>query len=63
VRFKGDEAKAKSIYEKTKPLGPEDIAEVIYFCATLPSHVNINTLELMPVMQAFSPLSIFREEK
>lgn len=61
VRFRGDEAKAKNVYEKTKPLKPEDIAEVIYFCATLPPHVNINTVEMMPVSQAFSPLAVFKE--
>lgn len=60
VRFRGDEAKAKNVYEKTKPLKPEDIAEVIYFCATLPPHVNINTVEMMPVSQAFSSLAVHR---
>lgn len=52
VRFRGDEAKAKSIYENTEPLQPEDIAEIVYFTAQLPPHVNINTLEVMPVCQA-----------
>lgn len=60
VRFKGDKAKAKGVYEKTDPLQPEDIAEVIFFCASLPPHVNINTVELMPVRQAFAPLSVDR---
>jgi 3-hydroxy acid dehydrogenase / malonic semialdehyde reductase len=60
VRFHGDETKAKSLYEKTKPLLPDDIAEVVYFCASLPSHVNINTVELMPVVQAFAPLSVYK---
>ncbi len=61
VRFRGDATKAKSLYEKTKPLTPEDIAETIFYCATAPEHVNINTIELMPVCQAFSPLAIHRE--
>lgn len=60
VRFHGDDARAKKVYEKTEPLQPEDIAEVIYFCASLPPHVNINMLELMPVHQSFAPLSISR---
>lgn len=61
VRFHGDESKAKSVYEKTKPLLPEDIAEAIYFCASSPSHVNINNIEVMPVVQAFSPLAVYRK--
>ncbi len=61
VRFRGDESKIKNVYEKTEPLKPEDIAEVIYFCATLPPHVNINTVEMMPVLQAFSPLAVFKK--
>lgn len=60
VRFHGDEAKAKKVYENTSPLYPEDIAEVIHFCLSAPSHVNINTVELMPVTQAFAPLMIHR---
>lgn len=60
VRFGGDEKKAKTVYEKTMPLQPEDIAEVIYFCTCLPPHVNINMVELMPVAQAFAPLPVFK---
>lgn len=63
VRFHGDKAKAASTYAKTEPLQPEDVAEVIYFCTSLPSHVNVNALELMPVMQAFAPLAVHREER
>lgn len=60
VRFRGDELKARSVYEKTQPLQAEDIAEAIYFCTSAPSHVNINMIEMMPVVQAFSPLAIHR---
>ncbi len=60
VRFRGDKERAKKVYEKTKPLNPDDIAEVIYFCHSLPPHVNINTIEMMPVDQAFASLPIFR---
>jgi 3-hydroxy acid dehydrogenase/malonic semialdehyde reductase len=60
VRFHGDEAKAKSIYERTTPLRPEDVAETIYFCCNAPEHVNINNIEVMPVCQGFSPLAVFR---
>jgi len=48
------------VYANTKALEPEDIAEVIYFTISLPSHVNINTLELMSVSQAFAPLAVHR---
>ena len=37
VRFKGDEKRAKSVYEKTDPLLPEDIAEAVFWCAQLPA--------------------------
>lgn len=61
VRFKGDKQRARKVYEKTTPLTPEDIAETIFFCVNAPSHVNINHLEVMPVMQAFNPLAVYRE--
>lgn len=60
VRFRGDEAKAKTPYANTQPLQPKDIAEIIYFCHSLPPHININTVEVMPVMQASAPLAIHR---
>lgn len=60
VRFRGDEAKAKSLYEKTQPLQPEDIADAIHYCASAPPHVNINLLEIMPVVQAFASLSVHK---
>lgn len=61
VRFKGDAGKAKGPYAGLKPLGGADIAEAIYWVATLPGHVNINTLELMPTTQAFGPFAFSRE--
>jgi len=61
VRFKGDASKAKGPYSGLKPLGGEDIAEAVYWVATLPSHVNINTLEIMPTSQAFGPFAFSRE--
>jgi 3-hydroxy acid dehydrogenase / malonic semialdehyde reductase len=60
VRFKGDEKRAQKVYEKTDPLLPEDIAEAIFWCAELPAHVNINTMEIMPVCQASAALAVFR---
>ena len=61
VRFKGDAEKAKKPYQGLQPLRPEDIAEAVFWAATLPRHVNVNRLEVMPVMQAFSPFSFHRE--
>jgi 3-hydroxy acid dehydrogenase/malonic semialdehyde reductase len=52
VRFKGDEDKAKTVYKGIKALTAEDIAEVIWFCATLPDHVCINDLVITPTQQA-----------
>ena len=54
VRFKGDEALAKSIYQGFKPLVGEDVAQVAYFCTTLPEHVCINDLVLTCTAQANS---------
>lgn len=54
VRFKGDEALAKSVYQGFKPLVGEDIAEVAYYCTTLPEHVCINDLVLTSTAQANS---------
>ncbi len=62
VRFKGDVEKADALYKDTKPLTPEDIAESIVWCASLPQHVNINRLEIMPTVQSFGALVIAREE-
>jgi 3-hydroxy acid dehydrogenase / malonic semialdehyde reductase len=61
VRFHGNQEKADSIYQKVSPLVAEDIAESIYWSASMPAHVNINRIEIMPTCQAFSPLSISKE--
>lgn len=60
VRFKGDDAKADKTYENTTALSAEDIAEAVWWVATLPKHVNINTLEMMPVSQTYAGLSVHR---
>jgi len=52
VRFKGDKARAEGVYHGFKPLQPEDVAEVVYYVTTLPGHVNINELVIMPTAQA-----------
>jgi NADP-dependent 3-hydroxy acid dehydrogenase YdfG len=52
VRFKGDEDTAKKIYDGLIPLTAEDVADVIYYCTTLPPHVCINDLVLTCTQQA-----------
>jgi 3-hydroxy acid dehydrogenase / malonic semialdehyde reductase len=59
VRLKDDAAAAK-VYEGTVPLTAEDIADTAYWIATLPAHVNINYIEMMPVCQGFSPFTVKR---
>ncbi|WP_404368018.1 SDR family NAD(P)-dependent oxidoreductase [Corallococcus coralloides] len=60
VRFRGDDAKAAALYDKTQPLTPEDVADTVYWVATRPAHVNINVISMMPVVQAFGPLLVKR---
>jgi len=52
IRFKGDIKKAEAVYKGVDALSAEDIADVIYYCATLPSHVCINDLIITPTQQA-----------
>lgn len=54
VRFKGDKEKALAVYEKFTPLTPEDVAGVVFYCATLPQNVCINEVTVMPTDQASS---------
>lgn len=61
VRFGGDKQKAAKVYEGTQPLTPADIAEIIYWTASRPAHVNINCVEVMPVCQSWASLSIDRK--
>ena len=60
VRFKGDEDRARAVYQGFQPLTADDVAEAIVWCATLPAHVNVNRLELMSVMQSFAGFSVKR---
>jgi len=54
VRFKGDDEKAEKVYEGIEALSSDDIAEAIYWSATLPGHMNINAVEIMPIQQSFA---------
>jgi len=52
VRFHGDAERAREVYRGIRALTGEDVAEVIYYCTTLPDHVCINDLEITPTAQA-----------
>lgn len=60
VRFKGDAARADRVYAGARPLRAEDVAEIVWFVATLPAHVNVNALEVMCVDQAWGHLAVHR---
>lgn len=61
IRFKGDAEKAEGVYANTQPLTPEDIAQSVFWAASLPEHVNINRIEVMPVSQAPAALAVSRK--
>lgn len=52
VRFKGNEAAANKVYEGYQPLSAEDVADIIFYCTTLPPHVCINDLDVTCLAQA-----------
>lgn len=62
VRFKGDAKTAASRYEGITCLTAGDIAEAVAWVSNLPAHVNINSLEVMPVAQSFSPLNLRKDD-
>ena len=61
VRFGGDAEKAAGVYAGTDPLTPEDIADIVHWVATRPARVNVNLLQVMPVVQSFGPLRVHKE--
>lgn len=61
VRTKGDRAASDTLYRGTTPLNAQDIAEQMFYIATLPDHMNINRIEVMPVRQAWQPFAIDRD--
>jgi 3-hydroxy acid dehydrogenase/malonic semialdehyde reductase len=60
VRFSGDKSKADNVYTGMQPMTADDIAESIHWAASLPQHLNVNTIELMPTAQSFAPLQVAR---
>jgi 3-hydroxy acid dehydrogenase / malonic semialdehyde reductase len=60
VRFRGDEERAKQVYEGVEPLTPEDIAECVLFAVTRPLHVNVDEIVVKALTQS-SPTRIVRD--
>jgi serine 3-dehydrogenase len=60
VRTGGNQEVHDKLYKGANPMTAEDIAEVLLWIASLPPHMNINRIELMPVSQSFAPFQVFR---
>jgi len=60
VRFKGDQTSADKVYAGVHAMSGDDVALVCEGVLRLPAHININSLELMPVQQAFGPFAVDR---
>jgi serine 3-dehydrogenase len=61
VRTHGDQAASDKLYAGAQPMTAADIAEQIFYVATLPAHLNINRLEIMPVTQSFAGFQVARD--
>jgi 3-hydroxy acid dehydrogenase/malonic semialdehyde reductase len=62
VRFAGDDSKAANVYANTTPLTAEDVAETVRWIISLPAHFNVNTIEIMPVVQAYGGIKVVKSE-
>lgn len=60
VRTKGNQEASDKLYKGADPMTGEDIADTLLWIASLPPHLNINRIELMPVNQSFSPFQVYR---
>jgi serine 3-dehydrogenase len=60
VRNRGDQAAYDAVYKGAQPLQSDDIADTIHWVATLPPHINVNSLEIMPVSQSFAGMQVHR---
>jgi serine 3-dehydrogenase len=61
VRTGGDQAASDALYADMNPMTAEDIAHTIFWVATLPPHININALELMPTSQSWAGFAVERK--
>lgn len=62
IRFHGDDSTAAAVYQDCEPLTPEDIAESVRWVLAQPEHVNINSMEIMPVCQAPAGLAVDKKK-
>jgi NADP-dependent 3-hydroxy acid dehydrogenase YdfG len=62
VRFAGDQERYNATYAGAEPIQPQDIAETIFWVMNAPAHININSLELMPVSQTWAGFAIERNK-
>jgi serine 3-dehydrogenase len=63
VRTGGDQGASDALYKGAHPLTAEDIAEAVFWIATLPPHVNINRLELMPVSETWAGFQVYHDQR
>lgn len=61
VRFHGDQARYDATYTGANPLQPHDIAETIFWLMNQPAHINVNSLEIMPVSQSWAGMAVQRQ--
>jgi serine 3-dehydrogenase len=61
VRTGGNQAASDALYSNMNPMTADDIANTIWWVASLPPHLNINALELMPVSQSWAGFAVSRE--
>ncbi len=61
VRTGGDRAASDKLYAGTHPITAQDIAETVWWIASLPSHLNVNRIEVMPVSQSAAGLQVARD--
>lgn len=60
VRFAGNDGAAQNVYQNMKPMSADDVALSVESLLRLPAHINVNSIELMPVQQAFGPFAVDR---
>jgi serine 3-dehydrogenase len=60
VRTSGNQEASDKMYKGANPMTAEEVAETLFWIASLPPHMNINRIELMPVSQSFSPFQVDR---
>lgn len=61
VRFKGDDHKAAAVYADVEAVTGKEIADILYWLTTQPKHLNVNRIEIMPTMQTFAGLTVYKD--